>query len=74
MVKQAQEMFASSKVTPADAASKAESTEPETLEEAQQRAKAAIRSRRQGDDDEWDDDELFYTPRGKFGQARRRFL
>jgi hypothetical protein len=39
---------------------------------------AALARRRGGiegkDDDGWDDDELFYTPRGNFGQARRRFL
>jgi hypothetical protein len=75
MMKLIQDRLASSKVTPADAASKAESTKPETLQEGQQRAITAILNRRQGnDDDDWDDDELFYTPRGKFGQARRRFL
>jgi hypothetical protein len=75
MMKQVQERFASSKVTPADAASTAESTEPETLEEAKQRAKAAILNRRQGDDGEDSDDEGWYTPRdSSFGQARRRFL
>jgi hypothetical protein len=107
MVKQAQEMFASSKVAPADSASKAESTastKPGTLNKTEPNAHrvdakanaaqndaitgesvpnlpAALAYRRGGiegrpgdDDDDWDDDERFHTPRGKFGQARRRFL
>ena len=106
MMKLIQERFASSKVTPADAASKAESTastEPGTLNKTEPNAHrvdakanadaitgesgpkpnlaAALAKRRGGiegkegdDDDNWDDDERFYTPRGKFGQARRRFL
>jgi hypothetical protein len=105
MMKQVQERL--TKVTPADAASKAESTastEPETLNKTEPNAHrvdakanaaqndaitggsmpnlaAALAFRRDGiegrpgdDDDDWGDDERFYTPRGSFGQARRRFL
>jgi hypothetical protein len=76
MMKLVQERFPSSTVTPSDAASKAAS-KPETLQEGQERALAAIRKRRQGDDydDDWDDDDDETTSKqGSFGQARRRFL